>query len=86
MHDVLDVNAVGHQPRHSLLAEHVLAHAADEGDASAGPSRPDRLIGPFAAGGGEELAAENGFARPRDAVQLDDHVGVRTADDEDFGR
>ena len=45
----------------------------------------DRLVGAFAAGGGDELAAQDGFARPRNAVELDDHVGVGTADDEDAG-
>ena len=39
-------------------------------------------LAPLPPGGGHELSAQDGLAGPRDAVELDDHVGVGTADDD----
>ena len=82
-HDVIHVDAVGDEAGHRLVAEHVLADPGDEGHRAPGARRADRLVGPLAARGGDELPAQDGFARLGDAVHLDDHVGVGAADDED---
>jgi hypothetical protein len=66
-----------------FISEHVLADTRDERDLAARASSRNRLIGALAPGSGAKLAAEDRFARRRDPFELDDHVGIRAADDED---
>src|SRR5689334_16708141 len=63
-----------------LLAEHIVSNAGDERDRSPGFGCGSRLVRAFAAGGGNELATKNGFTRLGYAIQLEDHVGIRTTD------
>ena len=45
----------------------------------------DRLIGAFSAGGDDEFASQNGFTRLRNAVELDNHVRIGTANNKNAG-
>lgn len=67
-----------------FAAEQVVARFADESDLTAKAGRSDGLVGSLAARIHEECAPEDCFARSGQPVGADDHVGVRTADDEDF--
>ena len=82
---MIHTDAVALEAGDGLVAKHILTDAGDQCDVAARASRANGLVGAFATGSGDELAAEDGFARPRDAVELDDHVGVRTADDYNRG-
>ena len=71
--------------RQLSLFQGFLANTSDESNFSARASCRHRLVGAFAPRSTGKLAAQYGFARLRNAVELDDHVGIRAADDEDFG-
>src|SRR5208282_5072918 len=82
-HHILNVNAVGDKAGDRLVSEHVLADTGNESNGAAGTGGADGLVGPLAACRTGKFTAEDGFPRLGDALDFDDHVGVRTADDED---
>ena len=65
-------------------AEQVVARLADERDFGSEPCRRYGLVGAFPARVHQERAAQNGLSGSRQMVRLDDHVGVRAADHQDF--
>ena len=79
--DMIDANAVLLKSGQGLVAEHIAPHPGHEGHIAAGPRGRDRLVGPLSAGRHHELAAQDRLTGPRNPVQLDDHIGIRTADD-----
>src|SRR5208282_3060960 len=83
--DIFDIDALARKSGHRLLSKHVLANPGDEGNVAADAGGGHCLVRALAPGGSEKLSAQNGLARLRDALELDDHVGVGTADDENPG-
>ena len=81
--DVRRIDAVANELLDRAITENILADAGDHLHRTARPRRGDRLIGPLAAGGRGEFAAEHRLARPRNTIELDDHVRVATPDDDD---
>ena len=75
---------IGRPARRGPLGKDVPPDPGDQGHVASRSCGADGLIGPLAAGGHEELAAQHGLARPGDAIQPDDHVGVRAADDDEL--
>src|SRR5208283_3305759 len=81
---VLRVDALLGKALERPLAEHVPAQARDQCYLAARAGRRHRLVGALAACGRGELAAQHRLTGLRDARHIDDHVRVRTADDENF--
>lgn len=79
-HDMAHVHALGAIARQRLFAEEVAPHARHEGHVAAQPRGRDGLIGPLAAGGHHETAAENRLARRRHPLGLHHQIGIGTAD------
>ena len=65
-------------------AEHVVAGLANENHVGPEPSRRNGLVGPFAAGIHQKSSAEYGFPRPRQVFGSDHHIGIGTADHQNF--
>src|SRR5262245_17286476 len=80
---VINVDAVFFEAGNRLLAKHVPANAGNQRNITARLGSRDSLISPLAAGSSNEFTAENSFSRPRDSLEFEDHVGVRTADNYD---
>ena len=78
------MNALPGKALDGPLSEHISAQARDQGYVPARAGRGHRLVGTLAACGRGELAAQHRFTWMRDARHIDDHVRIRTADDEDF--
>ena len=76
------IDVIGDKAGHSLVAEHILDQPGNKGDGPAGARRTDCLVRPFTPSGFGKFSAENRFSRFGDALDLNDHVGVRTAYDE----
>ena len=70
------MDAILDKSGHGLFSEHVPANTSDECDVAARAGRGHRLVGAFATGGRDKLTAQDGLARLRNAVELDDHVGI----------
>ena len=62
----------------------VVAQTRDEGHVAAQACGRDGLVGPFAAGIHQKSSAEYGFPRPRQAFGSDHHIGIGTADHQNF--
>ena len=77
-----DVDPVPHESGQRLAAEGTFPTRATRAHAPP-PGRRDGLIGALASRGGMERPADDRFPGTRDARHMDDHIGVRAADDDD---
>jgi hypothetical protein len=77
------VDAVRDEPLHGLLAEHIITHPRDECHVSSGPRRRHRLVRTLASRSDGELAPDHRLTRLRNPIELDDHVGIGAAHDDD---
>ena len=68
----------------TAVAQHVVANARDKNYVAARARRRDRLIRPFAAGRGRKRAADYRLAGRGNAVPFNNHIGVRTSNDDNL--
>jgi hypothetical protein len=81
---VLAIDAIGGEPSHCLAAKAVVSDASDQRYVTARASGSDRLVRTLTPRRSLKRASEYGFARLWNARELNDHIGVGTAHDNQF--
>ena len=76
-------HAIAPQPGNQIASELIVADAARHRDARAEPRRRNRLVGPLAAGRGEEVRAEHRLPGARQMLASRNKVHVQAADHQD---
>ena len=82
---ILNIDAILQEARNGFLAEYICPTWATKVMSPPARAAATAWLAPFASRRHGKLAPNDGFAGLRDAVDLDDHIGVRTAHNKNFG-